>query len=468
MYDRIVKIRRTRYYLIETIAGLAILALINVVFFPDRPAFDGIQPNPYWIIVLAMAARYGRNGGLLASVLTSLVFVTHYLWFGGIEVFYDDLWLLRYPFFFILVGFLIGEVRTVFILREDYLTKRVEELQGMSERLQKEVDIVKEAHKDLTVDVATKQETITILNEITGRLKSLDPDAIFENILTCFRDFVDAEECSFYQTDGETLKLYKQFGWQEYYRRPNEYAFGHGLIGLAAKMLKPVSLKDIVLKRHKSEDLSGHMVGDTVLAIPVVGFENRVFGVASVEKIPLLKLTESTIQTGKVICDLAAAALNNAIAFLDIKAKQIKEDAHDIYKYHYFLSRSEEEFLRCMNYMIPLSAMAFRWPELERLPEEKRGAVTDSVITILKGRLRPFDVLARGPEEDMPLVLLLATTSGPQAEDVKKKIVEEIGQYDLGRFLAGGPLDKTITVASFNPKTMKSARDFLEAVGIKL
>lgn len=59
---------------------------------------------------------------------------------------------------------------------------------------------------------------------------------------------------------------------------------------------------------------------------------------------PFLSLTESSIQTAKVICELAASSLNNAYVFLDMKEKQIRDDEYGIFKYHYFLSRANEEF----------------------------------------------------------------------------------------------------------------------------
>ncbi len=467
MFERIVKIKRTTYYVPETIVGIAVLVLLNVIVWPANPAYVGIDPNPYWIIVLAIAARYGRNGALFAGTLSAIVFLLHNIAVGGLDVFYDDLWLLRFPFLFILVGFMLGEIKTVFILREEYLTNRVEELENMSERLLGENGIIKEAHRNLTIELATKQDTITILNEITGRVKSLSPDEVYKGVLDSFRENIGAEECSFYEMEGDHLKFRFSLGWKDYYRRPEFYACGDGLIGTAANARHAVSIKDFVLKRHVINEDRPDMIGDSVLAVPIVGFEGHVFGVASVEKIPFLNLTESAIQTAKVICELAASSLNNAYVFRDMKEKQIRDDTYDIFKYHYFVARVNEEFLRSYNYMIPLSAMTFKWPKLASLAQEKRSALIESLITLLKKSLRPFDVLARGPNDEMSFVLLLSTTSGPQAEALKKKIIEHMRSYEFDKAVSDEPIEGTIKITAFDPHTMNYGGDFLARMGLQ-
>ena len=254
MYDRIIRIKRSRLYIVETIIAVAILAAINILFLPDRPAYEGITPNPLWIVVLAMAARYGRMGAIFASALVSVFFFANYLALHGIDAFHDDPWILRFPFFFILVGFMLGEVKTVFILREDYLTNRVEELVTSTDKLTKEMSVVKEAHKGLTIDVASTTDTITILNEITGRLKSTQAADILRGMLESFRDYLDVEECSYYAMEGNLLTLKDNIGWQEYYRRPESYEIGKGLVGLTADRRRIMSIKDAVLKKQRGQE----------------------------------------------------------------------------------------------------------------------------------------------------------------------------------------------------------------------
>lgn len=466
MFDRIVLVQRTRLYLPETIVGLSVLVAVNLLFVPGAPAFAGISPNPFWIVVLAIPLRYGRNGALFSGIGSAAVFLGLYAASVGWYGLYDDLWVLRFPILFMLIGFILGEVKTVFILREDYLASRLSELENQNEQLLHENEIVKEAHRILTVEVATKQDTITVLNEISDRFESYDPEVIFKGIVTSFCDNLGAEEASFYRAEGERLQLVTSSGWKEYHARPDVYAFGQGLLGVAAKRRKTLSVKDAVLGKRLSDDIETDMLGDSLLAVPVIGLEQRVYGVASIEKMPLFKFTEMTVQTAKVICSLAASALNNALAFTGMEEKQLRDASLDIFKYFYFLLRLDEELLRSSSYMIPLSAMSFEWPRLSGLSGEEKQTIAKSIIAIVRGKLRAFDVLAQGPNAAFPFVLLLATTSGVQAEEIRKRIVCDLAEYGFAQKVSDMPPENTIRIAAYNPNNLSSAEGMLAALGL--
>jgi len=466
MYDRIIRIKRSRLYIVETIIAVAILIAVNLIFLPDRPAYEGITPNPLWIVVLAMAGRYGRMGALFSSALVTVFFFANYLALRGIDAFYDDPWILRFPFLFILVGFMLGEIKTVFILREDYLTNRVEKLVTSTDKLTKEMSVIKEAHKGLTIDVVSTTDTITILNEITGRLKSIQVEDIIRGMLESLRDYLDVEECSFYAQEGNLLMLKDNIGWKEYYRRPEIYEIGKGLIGLTAERRRITSIKDAVLKKQHGQEKGSRMLGDSVIAIPLIGMDDTLYGVASIEKIPLLKLTDSTIQTMRVIAGLSASALNTAYSFQKLEQKQIKEKEFDIFRYHYFLSRLDEEFNRSWNYMLPLSLMAFRWKKVHDLEDEQRKTMMNTIIALITSHVRTFDVLAKGPTTDTPLVLLLAATSGPQASSLKDKFIQRIHEYGFADALTSSKIEDSIAVGDFNPNTIKSSQELLKLIGL--
>ena len=361
---------------------------------------------------------------------------------------------------------MIGEVKTVFNLREDYLTSRVEELENLNENLKKENDIIKAAHKDLSVDVATSQDTMTILNEITARLKSLNPDDIYQGILESFRDYLDVEECSFYELEGNLLTLKSSIGWKEYYRRPDSYEVGKGVIGKTAKLQEHICIKDIVLNKDPKKKMDMDMMGDFILCIPVIGVNNKIYGVASIEKMPILKLTDTTIQAARITCELAAASLNTAHSFKVLEDQQIKDKEHDLYKYHFFLKRLDEEFLRSLNYMLPLSIIAFKWPKLGKTAEAKQRTTLKAIVELISTNLRSFDVLAKGPVNNVPLILLLATTPGPQAISLKKKIIDKISEYKLTKIVCDKKIEDTMLVADYNPNKVKDANEMLKIVGL--
>lgn len=53
----------------------------------------------------------------------------------------------------------------------------------------------------------------------SGEVKSLNPDEVYKGMLESFKENLEAEECSFYETEGDHLKFKLSNGWKEYYRR---------------------------------------------------------------------------------------------------------------------------------------------------------------------------------------------------------------------------------------------------------
>ena len=105
-------------------------------------------------------------------------------------------------------------------------------------------------------------------------------------------------------------------------------------------------------------------------------------------------------------------------------------------------------------------------PLLSELPDDRKGIILKSIIELISLNTRAFDVLAEGPIKEVPLILLLATTSGPQADGLKEKLVKKIQEYKFDRSIAKGNLEEIIVVGSYNPNTMSKPADLLKVVGL--
>jgi hypothetical protein len=468
MYDRIVTTRRSNLFVVETILALLVLFAIDLFFFPSKPAFQNVNPNPLWLLILLIPARYGRNAGLFCSTIVSAYFFVAYMAQFGLDIFFEEPLLFRYPFLFFLIGFLLGEIKSIFILREDYLTKRMEEVQNLNEKLNHENDIIKEAHRDLSKDIATRQDSLSMLYKMTNEFSSTDESHIYQGLLDCLVEYLKIEECSFYALEGPELHLKVSHGWKDYYRRLDTIQMGKGMVGLVAQRRDVLSIKDFVLGKAVTQDDDLGVLGDCVLAIPVITSQEDFYGVVSVEKIPLLKLTEATIHNARIVCELAADSLKTAQTLKAMQATQIHDKDLGLYKYHYFEKRLEEEFLRSLNYMLPLSVIIFKWENLGKRDPARKNALLKSITALIHSSLHPFDVLATGPTAEVPMVLLLATTARNKAEDLKIKIIQKIAEYELNELLTDGKVSDSIVVQDYNPHLMNNAKDLLKQAGLSV
>jgi len=464
MYDKIVNIQRTKLFYLETGLFLVALLLINVIFFPQLPAFKNISPNPLWLVVLLIPARYGRIGALFSGAMTAAVFIGSYWFFYGIDIFFDDPWLLRFPFLFILVGFLLGELKTFFIQREDYLTKRLNEVQNLNEKMMREYDIIKDAHSSLSKDIATTQNSITVFHNVMERLKSFNREDIYNGLVDSFVDYLEVEECSLYELEGNLLKLKINRGWKDYHKRPEVIKNGEGLVGIASQKMKAISIKDFLTGSRDASKVG--TLGDGLAAIPVVDSKGKLYAIVSIEKMPFIKMKDATIQTAGVICDIAASSLLNADRFNKVSGKQIENEKYGIYTYDYFLKRLNEEFLRSLNYMMPLSTIVFKLQGMHIKSEESKDALFSTLTSLVKNQLRSFDVTAAGPNEEVPLVILLAMTAGEKAEQIKQNMIEKLKEYAIDDLISAQNLHSSIIVQDYDPHTMSSSKDMLKSAGL--
>ena len=107
--------------IIETIAGIAILLLVNHLWVSDNFGYIGVSPNPYWIVVIFIALRYGDLSGMLAGILCSaaLLLSTSY----NVTTHTENVWY-NIPYqqwklagLFVVFGFLAGQERSAVAIR---------------------------------------------------------------------------------------------------------------------------------------------------------------------------------------------------------------------------------------------------------------------------------------------------------------------------------------------------------------
>lgn len=319
MNDKILFMKRTKCFYAETLVCIVVFILANIIMWPSNPAFLGVDPHPYWIVVLAMAIRYGRPGALFSSLVCSTVFVGWLAGTFGIWIFIDNPLFLRFPFLFALAGFLIGEVKSGFNVREEMVLQKVQELTAINEQLSRNEEVISEAHRKISEDLALRQDTITILSKIVLRLEGCESIKIYEGILESFEEHLNAAECSIYELNGEELILKLTKGWKENCQRPRILSISHEMMGRSIRERRTISIKE-----YLSENLTGD-IGDMLLVIPVISKLGQIFALASIEKIPFSSFTSRMVHTASVICELAGERL----ACLSETLPQIDEKIYD-------------------------------------------------------------------------------------------------------------------------------------------
>ena len=189
-------------YLLEILIGVSVILLINVMWFRDNMGFMGVSPNPYWLIVIFTAARYGSAQGLLAGISCAVV----YLFSVSYNVlFAEGSTIQQLPYkeiqlaaLFIFFGFLIGEERRRVNSMLEKRQKDHNRLKNEFANLAMENMANKNINLELEGRILGQADTVNTLYEIARSLASLKVDDLYASIVGVVNKVIGPERCSLY------------------------------------------------------------------------------------------------------------------------------------------------------------------------------------------------------------------------------------------------------------------------------
>lgn len=398
-----------------------ILYVINHYFFPELPAFLGMDPHPFWIGILLFGFRYGLISGLGAG-LGAASFYVGINWFQGERYIFEDLTFYVLPSFFIIGGVLIG-------LGVERYQKKIRDQENEAllrqkneETLKEELKTIQEINRGLEKRIVTKMSTLITLYEGAKRLETVELNDLYPAILEFMAKTTGAEELSLYLRDNDGWSVKTNYGWKEYRNYHQQLKLNEGIAGLAGADNKIVTIRDFIGSNRGTQELP-QLLGDCLIAGPLRrGEQGEVIGVICIHAIPFLNFNSATINLFSFILEWAARAIKRAYYVIELKAEEILDPDFRVYSKKYFDSRLRQEFSRSQTYYLPLGISLIQIKNLSLLNPTQRLNLLTSVSELLRNLCREMDILAHFTDPEIPFVLLLITASPKQVSDMKEKI----------------------------------------------
>ena len=421
-------VSRLDAYLFELLAGVALLATVNVVVLPHDLGFLSIHPNPALFLVAIVASRHGFRGGMMSAVVTAGLAVT--IWAVGAQ----DLSLstLRTPGNYVLplsllaLGFVLGALREETRREEGGLRARVGELEGELADQAVRFLAASEAKHELERRVADESASLSNLYAAASAMETLDVERLYPAVAMTARRFLQADGCQLYLLDGELLRLRAAEGTAppRAELRPDE-----GLAGFAVRRGRPVSVRDYVLV-SSFEELRG---AEMLMAAPLLGQAGGLLGCLTVTRLPFLRLTPASLDRLRLVADWAARAIENARAHQRTRARTIEDEIVGAYTYGYYQRRLEQERVRAERYGRPLAVLVFRIHDLELVRPGPRTELGRVLSLVFSRTLRDVDLICRYATDDSFAVILPETTA-EAAEAVSERLVREIQGFHFAPY----------------------------------
>ncbi len=436
-------------YLKDVLFSLATFFLLviatNILLFPDRPGFIGLNPHPYLIVVLLMSGRFGLREGLLAAFVASLI-LCFYVILENRPYFTPDL-LTQTPVLLSLVSFflaalIVGEMRGFAKSYERTLLRENRQLRAAKARLEEQLEIVTQVKEELENRIIGQEQTVLSLYQATKALETLDEHEFYQALTELAARFTGATRVTLFMVDysTETLQQVAQYGWDEEIHEPLKLPLDEGIFDEVLRHNQLLTIKEISDDAQKLRiwENSAHRA---YVYVPI-SMVSVTVGILTVDDIPFLKLNISTIRILSLIAELAVPGLKNIIKYQDLEKMVRIDPVTGLPKYEWFLSIAEAEFKRTARYELNLSLILVEVDGLEeierRYGHEARVDALKWVGQKLRGMLRSVDTIGRGQKDGQFLILL--PMSGVEAalmaiDRIEKSLVSPNGDREWGSLL---------------------------------
>lgn len=167
--------RRLARIAVEMAASFGMLAGLDW-WLTGGTGFADVQPNPFWIPVLAMALAYGTGPGVVAATVASSQWLMHVHEDAAGRDYLDYLFHLSLPpLMWFVAAVAVGEVTIVRTARQARLVHRGRAAARNVARMTEAFDALSRTNRLLQVQIATEGRTVGHVIDTATRLSAADP-----------------------------------------------------------------------------------------------------------------------------------------------------------------------------------------------------------------------------------------------------------------------------------------------------
>lgn len=307
---------RSQAYVWETLVLILAFAAVNLGAFPAQPGFLGIEPNPYWVVVLLMAGRYGFRAGLFSSLLCAATFCTIVATKMDLLT-VRDLTLFTYaknPVLFISVGIIVG----MLVQRiKDRVAKTEERLAALEKRhreVQRKQDELSDVNDELANRVINATDTLPILYKYAKKLNSLDRDEVYVALTELVVEIIKADRVSVYSLEEGIATLHSRNGQRQ---EGAAFPLNDFLYQRVIRQRQPVSVRDLADAgiEHSGFKLCG----------PLGPVNGNVDALLIVEELEFIRFNPAAIRLFEVVVNWAADCLQRVGHDADLPSGYLRQ-----------------------------------------------------------------------------------------------------------------------------------------------
>ncbi|MBI3813016.1 MAG: GAF domain-containing protein [Nitrospinae bacterium] len=274
----------------------------------DGRRFWGVNPHPFWIIILLISVQYGVNEGLLAALLSGTALLVYNLPEQKITQDIHDylLEICIHPLMWFSAAVIVGNLRT----------KQMQELQkiryDLSDALKRE-ELISSAYNkvnsmknNLEARIAGQMRSAISIYRAAKSMEALEPEKILYASVELIHAVIKPDKFSIFLLTGNTLEALVIEGWN-----PDD--------NFSRTFTQDSALFREVMGRHRVlciKDKQDEIVLDEegILAGPLINPDSgNVFGMLKIEAVGFKDLNLVNIESFNILCEWIGTAYNKAL-----------------------------------------------------------------------------------------------------------------------------------------------------------
>ena len=282
---------------------LLAVALDEAVFSGGR--YWGVEPHPFWIIVLLAAAQYGTNEGMLAA---SLAFLSGQIPDQelGQDIYAYTLTMAKHPVLWFVAAVTLGELRGRHQRERAELVADLDETRVHAKGLGEAYRRVARIKENLEIRVSGQLRTFLSTYETAKLIERSDPGEVLLAIVDVVRAIVAPEKFSLFLLNNQVLEAAIQDGWRADDRFARTFAKSTRLYEEIVE-----DRRIVCLTNEADEAVLG---AEGVLAGPLIRTDTgAVIGMLKVERLDLLDLNVSTVENLRALSTWIGTAYAKAV-----------------------------------------------------------------------------------------------------------------------------------------------------------
>lgn len=406
--------------IIEAVLGLLILVLIDQLAGSGNMFWD-VNPHPFWIVVILLAAQYGANEALLAALLSTVVYLLGPWPERSAEVdmfaYYYDI--LINPILWFTVGLVAGafserHLRKVVTLEED-----LEASQERENTITESYSFVKNRKEDLETQIAGKLTSSVQAYRSAKALETLDPQEVLKGVENLVSAVMGPQKFSVFMLRDGKLQATVLHGWNQ------SDHFAQHVDSHSSLYQNVIGSRTTLCIANSDHEAALDRQG--VLAGPIVNVDTgKVVGMLKVEQLDFVNLSLNTVETFKALCDWIGTAIMNADNYQTVKEGAVINPEYNLMTYSFFKRQSDYLMHLAKRVGFDLSMIVVRLNNAEKIADNDRVTIARQLSESVQGVLRNVDLAFEYQTNGEEYSILLPATSQQGANIVRDKIAKDL------------------------------------------